>query len=481
MAQELKNKLAYQTVFSAVQVLLPLISYPYITRVLGPANLGKINYVDFLVQLFVIFASFGVPFYGVREVARVRDDKEKRSILVQELSVLLFLLSIISSVVFIITVYSGWADNSFIYVLGICNILFNTFSYEWYAHGMEAFRFIAIRSFIIRLCMLIAFFVFVKTSNDYPVYYLIFTIGFLLISVTNISKAVKENKFINQPLNYRRHLKPLWHFFLTSSAISIYIYFDTIILKQITQSNEAVGYYTMPLKIVKVCQMVLLSAGLVLLPRLSYLAGADNVDAVKKYLSKFFNLIITAGLPVCAGMLLLAPEIISVIAGESFLPATPVLRILSFLPFIIGLSNLFAFQVLVPFQKENKFLTAVVIGCIISVSLNLLLIPRLSEQGAAITNITTEIFITIITGVYAVKVVQFSISIQSVIQTIACVVLFIPVTFLAKYLFAAPLTVLCFCIAACGLMYFCLQYFVFKNQIIKEAFQYLSSIFNNKS
>lgn len=480
MAHELKNKFAYQAVTSVTQILLPLISYPYITRVLGPANLGKINYLDFLVQMFMIFAAFGVPFYGVREIARVRDDKNKRGLLIKELSVLLLFFGIAASCLFLIVVLPGWKDNWFIYLLGLANILLVTFSFEWYLQGMEAFRFIAVRSLLVRLSMLAAFFIAVKNSDDYPFYYAVFTAGFLVITVMNVSKVLKENSFIKQPLNYKQHLKPLWHFFLTSSAISIYIYFDTIILKQITQSNEAVGYYTLPLKIVKICQLALLSAGMVLLPRLSYLAGAADIEGIKKYLGKLFNLIITAGLPVCAGMYLSAPEIVEVIAGKKFSASVPVLQILSFLPLIIGLSNLFAFQVLVPFKEEKKFLTAVLAGSVISISLNFLLIPHLSEQGAAVTNMVTEIFITIITGIYAFKIVQYNFDMKIVLRSALCTLLFIPLVFFSRHVFAAPLIILLFNIFSCGAIYFSLQRFVFKNLFIKEMQEYLSAIFQTK-
>jgi O-antigen/teichoic acid export membrane protein len=269
VANELKNKFFYQTIISVTQVLLPLISYPYITRILGPANLGRINYVDFLSQMFMIFAVFGIPFYGMREIARVRNDMEGRSVLLKELTLLLALFSITAIIIFSLLAYFDKSSNLLLYLFAALNILLGAFSFDWYIQGTEAFRFAAIRSVLIRLGMLLSFFIFVKSSDDYIIYFGIFTAGFILISGTNISKVLSENTFVKQPINIKQHLKPLWHFFLTSSAISIYIYFDAILLQQITRNEAAVGQYTLVLKMIKICQVALLSIGVVMMPRLS--------------------------------------------------------------------------------------------------------------------------------------------------------------------------------------------------------------------
>jgi O-antigen/teichoic acid export membrane protein len=473
MQHELKNKFAYQAANAVTQVLLPLIAYPYITRVLGPASLGKINYVDFIAQMFMIFAAFGVPFYGVREIARVRNNPAERAVLIKELTVLLAFFSAIALGIFAIVAYWNNQTNGLLYLLGAANILLCTFSYDWYIQGMEYFRFTAIRSLTVRLAMLIAFFILVKTAADAAVYYSIFTAGFLAIATANIYKLNTENNFAAKSIDFRRHIKPLWHFFLTSSAISIYIYFDTILLRHITHSDDAVGYYTLSLKMVKICQVALLTAGMVLLPRLSFLAGTNNRDEIKIYLTKLFNLLVTAGLPVCTGIFLLAPEIVLVISGPAFSPAIPVMRIVAFLPLIIGFSNLFSFQILVPFRQEKKFLVAVVIGCIISVGFNLILIPQLSEQGAALSNLITEIVITILTGIYAFKIIRFSASLLLVTQTFSCCLLFIPVIYISRQLGSHPLKILCIAVPACVLIYGFIQHTIFKNRFIIELQGYL--------
>ena len=453
--------------------MLPLISYPYITRILGPVNLGKINYVDFLSQLFIIFAAFGIPFYAIREIAVLRNDAVKRAALIQEMVLLHSLFALLAAVIFIILTISQWDFNLLLYLFALANIMLSAFSFEWYLQGMEAFRFAAIRTVVVRIGMLVALFLLIKNAQDYPYYSGIFTAGFLLQALTNGYKVAKDNHFVQQPIQLHKHLRPLWHFFLTTSAISIYIYFDTILLQLLTHNEQAVGYYTTIIKLVKICLVVLLTVGSVLMPRLSFLVSTGNTSAVKLHLDKSLLFLVTLGIPISAGLYLLAPEIIVVIAGEAFLPAVPVMKILALLPLAIGLSNLFCFQTLIPFKKEKLFLVAVVIGGIASVALNLLLIPYLAEQGAAWANMITEIIISIITGWYAYQIIQFSISPRVIIQTVVTCLLFVPLIFLCRSVFSSSFTILLAAIGCCVLLYGVLQYLLFRNVAVRETVEFV--------
>ena len=472
----LKNKFVYQLLLSATQVLLPLATYPYITRILGPDNLGKVNYVDFVSQVFMIIAAFGIPFYAVREIAMTRDNAVKRAILIKELILLQTIFAVISTAFFVLFTFKNWELSPALYTIGLANILISAFSFDWYIQGMEHFRFAAIRTILVRVAMLVSFFILVKNENDYSIYFAIFSVGMLVIAVFNCVKLLRENHFTSQQINLQKHLVPLWHFFLTSSAISIYVYFDTIILKHITQSDEVVGYYTTVLKMVKIFLVVIIALGTVLMPRMSYLASTGKMDELKKYLNNLLQFIIVAGLPICCGLFMLAPEIIETIAGDKFLPAVPLIRILAFLPLIIGLSNLFCFQTLVPFKQERKFLLAVILGCITSVSLNFLLIPSMSAQGAAYATTATELVVTIIAGVQAYRFVRFSVKPSLIIQTVFVSALFIPLILFFRTIFSSSLSILMAAIPACFILYFIIQYVVFSNIVVKEIKQYIQNL-----
>lgn len=476
MASELKNKFIYQLLLSASQVLLPLISYPYIARVLGPANLGKVNYVDFIAQVCMIVAAFGIPFYAVREIAKLRNDAVKKNGFIQEMAILHSIFAVIVALLFVLLTYQQWQQSKQLYLFALINILLSSISFEWYLQGMEAFSFAAIRTIVVRLLMLISFFILINTPGDYPKYMGIFTAGYFLLALLNCYKVFSDTHFTIQPLHFKKHLRPLVHFFVTSSAISIYILFDTIILQHITHNDVIVGYYTTVLKLVKVCLACLLVIGTVLMPRISYLAQIGDHDAIVRHINKSLLFICTVGLPICTGLFLLAPEIIAVITGAAFKPAIPIMRIIAFLPLAIGLSNIFAFQILVPFNKEKKFLKAAIAGCIISVSFNFILIPHLAATGAALTNIFTEVIVTIITGWYAYKIVQFKVSTGMLIKTTFSCLLFIPIIIACRWGFSSALVILLVGMASSVLLYILTQLYIFKNEALIEIKTYLFSL-----
>jgi len=473
VASELKNKFVYQLILTASQSLLPLISYPYITRILGPANLGKVNYVDSLSQMAITVAAFGIPFYAIRAIAVVRNDPEKRAALTRELAVLHICFTLIVTAIFSFLTFSQWQNYPLLYLFAVTNILLSSVAFDWYMQGMEAFKYAALRTATIRLLMLVSVFLIIQKAADFQLYTGIFAGSSLLFVLVNGRKVLSDNKFVKQPLELKKHLKPLWHFFLTSSAISIYILFDTVILKQLTHSDESVGFYTTSLKLVKICLTGLLVIGTVMLPRMSYLAGIGDKISMARHIDKSLLFIITLGIPVCVGLYLLAPEIIIVIAGEAFQPAVPLLRVLAFLPITIGLSNIFAFQILVPFNREKKFLTAVILGGIISVTLNFLLVPIVGAFGSAWANLITEIAVTIITGFYAYRFVPFKFDFILLLKTVFATGFFIPLILVCRSFFSLPIYVMISSIACCVMAYCLLQFYVLKNDAIKEIAFYL--------
>jgi O-antigen/teichoic acid export membrane protein len=476
MVAQLKNNIVWQLLLSASQVLLPLVTWPYITRVLGPENLGKVNYIDFLCQVFMIVASFGIPFYATREISFVRGDTRKRGLLIKELIVLQGIFAFIAAGLFAIVTYKSWAAQPMLCLFGLCNILIGSFTYEWYVQGMEHFKFAAIRTIFARMLMLVCFFILVKASSDYDIYYAIFTFGMIVIAFINAVKMIKENSFEASNIHLKKHLTPLWHFFLTSSAITIYVYFDTILLQFITKDELQVGLYTTALKMVKIFLTVIIALSTVLLPRMSYLANENKREQISTFLTKYFDLVLTAGLPVCVGLFILSPEIIDVIAGGMFSEAVPLMRALSFLPLIIACSNMFCFQVLVPFKQEKKFLTAVIAGCAVSLSLNFILIPVYAAQGAAYASTATELVVTVLTGVMAFKIIPWKMNKKLVVQTMATTILFIPLVLACRSVFSSSIVILCASIGSATLLYFFIQYYVFKNAVLLEAKLYVQQL-----
>jgi O-antigen/teichoic acid export membrane protein len=474
LASDLKHKFAFQFALSVSQVLFPLITYPYVSRILGPAALGKVNYTDFLAQLFITAAAFGIPYYGVREVARLQHDAARRSIVTREILAIHLLLTAVATVAFSIIAFSSSTAEPNLLLLATLNIIVSAFGVEWYMQGTEAFRYTAIRTILLRFASVMLIFLLVRSPEDYIWYFAILIGTPLLTAFLNFGKLLRETNFSGST-SLQRHWKPLSLLFLTSSAISLYVFFDTIILGQLT-NDATVGYYTTALKIAKLCLLLALSVGAVLMPRMAQVFEQEQWEDARRYLARTFNFLVTLSLPICTGLLLLAPEITAIIAGDEFLPSVAVLRILAPLPLLIALSTLFGVQVLVPLRKEKRLLIAVVLGSVTSLALNFALVPLLRERGAAIATISTEAVVCAATAFFALRSFTFRINGLLFLQSLISCALFWPLLLALRSVVHHPLALLLTGIAACAALYFIIQKYLFKNPAVSEIFHFFAQL-----
>ncbi|RYZ29606.1 MAG: flippase [Chitinophagaceae bacterium] len=477
----LKSKFLYQLAVSFLYSVAPITIFPYISRVLGPENIGKINFIDYTAQFFILFATFGMPLYAVREVSKVRSQPTELNKLISELVILHFIFSFVSLAGFICIIPflpTDFREKELLIIAGM-NILLNAFSIEWLLQGLEDFSFFGKRSFIIKIASVISIFIFVHHSTDYALYYFLLIAANIAILVTDISYAYrKQIRFTFSP-KFRRHLAPLTIFFLTSATVSIYTYFDTVILGLISGSL-AVGFYTTGLKTIRLTQNFVNDIGGVLMPRMSYLNAMNNATEMNRILNLSLQYILTVSLPIGFFVFLMAPEIINVLAGDAFAGAVPVLRVLSLLPILIGLSNLFGTQILLAFGKEKKVLAGVLGGSIASIAANLILCPLYQEKGAATASIIAESVVTAILGWQAVRLIKFRVSRFFLAGVVLSSGLFLPVVWLLKQTAFFPLIVVIIAGIACFGLYVFLQLFVFKNPIMISLKDFVSTTLLNR-
>jgi len=478
----LKSKFLYQLSTSFLYAIAPLLVFPYISRILGPENIGKINFIDFTAQFLLLFASFGIPLYGVREAAKLRNNKEGLNKLVTELFCIHLVATFVSLGIFatIIAINNNIYYETELIVLAGINLLISAFSFEWFIHGLEDFAFLSKRSFVIKIISVVVIFLLIKTTWDYVPYYFILIVGNALILLADVFYIFRQKIYFVKKINPVRHVKALLLFFLTSTAISLYTFFDTIMLG-IISGSLAVGFYTTGLKVVKLSQTFVNDLGGVLLPRMAFLIETKDRFEINRIINKSLQYALSVSIPLSIFFFLLAPEIITVLASRQFAPSIDVLRILCVLPLIVGLSNVFGIQVLLPFGKEKKVLIAVIAGCVLSLSLNYILCPVYAQKGAAISCIVAEIFVTFLMFLYAVKLVTFNISVKLILGIIFSSLIFIPIVYLSRNFSDSILVVFLtssfFCLGA----YILMQVFIFSNSLIKEVINFLSINILNKT
>jgi O-antigen/teichoic acid export membrane protein len=465
-----KKNLYYNTLLSISQVLYPLITFPYASRVLGPDGIGLFGFVDSITQYFILIAAFGIPIYGIREIAKASDNLKQQSRVYSDLLIIHLCFTGVALVIYIATFLSvpKLHQNESMFWVGSGILLLNVFPTEWFFQGIQNFVFVARRTIVIRLCSIVALFIFVRTKGDVVNYYLINLVAFLLNSVVNMYYAGKFVRFSFSRLTLKRHFSPLFYIFSCNVAISIYLLVDSILLGFLV-NTEAVGYYTTATRLSKALILIVTAFSLVMVPKLSALFKQRDEAEINRLLHLSFEYVFFLTVPIGIGIFVVAEDFIRLYAGSEFYPAVMTLRILSPLALLIGLSNLFAMQILTPKGKEKKMLIGVSAGMVFSITLNLILIPVWHQNGAAVSNIITEVVVTVITGYYALKEVTIRVQWGSFFKALGTALVFFPIHMLVmQYNFGYVIKLLLI-ILSCSSIYCLIQYFVWKSLILVQV------------
>lgn len=374
------------------QFLFPLITFPYISRILLPTGTGKVSFATSVVSYFALFAQLGIPTYGIRACAKVRDDRKALERTVQEL----FLINLIMSILAYIVLFLAIAfvprmrqEKALFLIVGL-TILFNAIGMEWLYKALEQYTYITVRSIIFKLIAVVAMFVLVHEQKDYVIYG---GISILAASASNVFNFFHAHKYVSiKPVgsyNFRQHLKPIVIFFAMSCAATIYTNLDTVMLGFMTSDAE-VGYYNAAVKIKSILVSVVTSLGVVLLPRASYYVEHKLMDEFYRITQKAINFVFLIAVPLTVYFILFAKEGIFFLSGSEYASSILPMQVIMLTVFFIGLTNIMGIQMLIPLGKEKMVLYSEIAGAIADLILNTLLIPIMASTGAAIGTVVAE-------------------------------------------------------------------------------------------
>lgn len=467
----IKKNFAFNIILSVTQVLFPLITFSYVARVISPVGIGTVSFVESICRYAILIAALGIPVYGVREVAKLKGDKVELSKLCSELLTIHFVATILISFIYMITVFSTAKLNLNLnyYLLGLLMVFSNIFIMEWYFQGIGDFKFITVRTLIVRIITTISVFFLVTNANQGFNFFLLTVLTNVINGIVNFWYAKKSLNF-SFSINFekhKKHLKPLFYIFSTTISISIYVLLDTIMLGFLAD-EKAVGFYSMALKISKVPMLFVGALGLVLIPQLSSSFHQNDLENFKILILKSLNFVITFSFPVIFFVFGISNELLHAFAGEQFVGAAVTLKILSVVVLLIGLSNVFGLQILTPMGKD-KFLTfSVLLGTITSLSLNFILIPLYQERGAAITNIITELVVTGATLYFTSKFIKLDFDYLFILKSL---LYSIPICFFSivwSYMSTNYLFILICTSFMTGIYFIIVQVYIIKNHMIVE-------------
>jgi O-antigen/teichoic acid export membrane protein len=467
----IKRNFIYNALLSLSHVIFPLITFPYVARIILPTGIGEVVFIESICKYVILFSALGIPIYGVREIAKVKTDQIKLNRLFTELVLLNGMLTVVVLGLFIVSflcidVFSS--DINF-YILGCFLILSNVFTIEWYFQGIEQFKFITLRNLLVKTILTFLIFTLVKERSDVLIYFTIIVLGSVLNAIINFKYALKIVR-LDFKLDFKglkRHVKPLFFIFSSIAFISIYTLLDTIMLGFMTNA-ETVGLYSAGLKVSRIPIMFVGALGLVLLPKLSEQFHNGEMEEFKLMIQKSLQFVFTFSIPVIFFLLSLSHEAIVIFAGNNFIKSGSVLMILSALSLLIGLSNIFGLQILTPMGKDKFLSYSVLLGVVVSVGLNLLLVPKYQENGAAWSNLIAEITVTAATFYFANKSIKISFDWVFIFKNIVFALPLFLIPNVVSQLHMDTITGLVISIVISVVYFILIQLYVIKNTLIRN-------------
>lgn len=398
MNKSIKVNATLNVIRTLMSVLFPLITYPYILRVLDTEGIGKVSYVSSVVSYFTMFAMLGVTTYAVREGAKFRDDKEKFTILSSQIFSINIISTALSYCLLIITVlgFKRFAEYKLLFFILGLSIGFQVFSVDWLNIIFEDFTFITIRTILIYIINLILVFVVIKKPDDYLIYAILTVMPSGLICLFNwvyCRRFVKLHFTLNMCMS--RHLKPLLVFFANALAISVYVNFDITMLGWYKGDYYA-GIYTVSAKIYNIIKATLGAIYAVTVPRLAFYVGTNDYSKYKLLYSKTWGILSIVLLPAVVGIFCLAKEVVVILGGMKYVEAADSLRVLSFALVFAIFGGLITACLNNTIGREEINLRATIISAVINFLLNLRFIPLWGTVGAAITTVISEFVVLVI-------------------------------------------------------------------------------------
>lgn len=390
----IKNYL-YNVGYQIFILIIPLITVPYVSRVLGSDGVGINAYTNSIVSYFVLFGSIGINLYGNRTIAYVRDNREKLSQTFWEIALLRIFVIFISYIIFLISL-SFVRQYQIFYFYQSFLILAAGIDISWLFMGIEDFKKTVTRNMLIKLISLIAIFILVKDKSDIGAYILILSLSTLS---GNLTLWPYLRKIVSRPnwksLNLRSHISPSLALFIPQIATQVYLVLNKTMLGYMTNVQNA-GFYENSDKLVKIVLAIVTATGTVMLPRMANTFSSGNMKLVNEYVRHSFDFVSTICFPMAFGLAAIAPSFSIWFFGKDFSITGTLIPILSLVIIFIGWSNVLGTQYLLPTNQTKYFTISVTSGAVVNLILNLVLINIYGIYGAIWATVISEFVVTVV-------------------------------------------------------------------------------------
>lgn len=404
MAKSVARNYFYNVAYQLMSIILPLITTPYISRVLGVQQIGIYSYVSTVVAYFILIPQFGLNLYGRKQIASVRDDKEKTSIFFFQI-VCIKLVSF-SFALFLYGLMIRLTKRYVLYYeIFAISIIANALDITWFYQAFEEFGIITIRNFLVRVLNTVCVFIFVRSADSLWKYMLVMVVGDM-IAQTMMWFGLKRKVFFKPTLKgVNKHVKGAFIMFLPQIITTIYTLVDKLMLG-IWSTETQVGLYSQSERIIKLTLVVISSMGAVAMPRISNDFANGRIENISTRLSKNRAFVFFLSAPLVCGICGISDKFVPWFFGKGYEGVSFLMVIISPIIFLIALSDLYGMQYLIPTGRMKEYTISTVLGAATNVFLNYLLIRKYAAVGVSIATVVSELVVTIVMWLFARKYIQ---------------------------------------------------------------------------
>ncbi|MGE9858043.1 flippase [Limosilactobacillus reuteri] len=464
----------YNASYQLLIIIVPLITSAYISRVLGPKGVGINSFTNSIIQYFILIADIGIAYYGNREVAYIRDDKDKLSQTFWEIQILKCLMVLFSTCLFLIFMFF-YPKNKIYMFAQVFNLLAAAFDISWFYQGIEDFKRTVIKNVFIKILSLLLIFAVVKNSSDLTKYIIILGLSSLIGNLTlwPHMRKILTNK-LKFKINILKHLYPTLALFLPQIATTIYLQINRTMLGVFSGETSS-GYYQYSDNLIHMVIGIITATGTVMLPHVANAYSSGNMKKVNNLLYTSFNFVTAISMPMMFGLASIAKLLVPIYYGPGYFPVINAMMIESIIIVMIGWSNAIGTQYLLPINKVKEFNISVFLGAIINIVLNIPLINLWGLNGAILSTVISETSVTFYQILVVKKLLNYKKLFSGTIKyTVSGIIVFVWVVFLNNELKLNAIFVLIIDIVSATIIYIILL-IVLRTPIIKLAFNIIKN------
>lgn len=466
MSTSIKKNFSYNLALTLSTYVLNIIVFPYVSRVLGAEMYGRFGFIQNIVQYFTLFSLMGVSAVAVRELSACGEDRQKRSDVFSSLLSFLLVSTLGVLVIYFICVFSisRLSRESDLFIAGSLLLLATSFLIEWLYQGTENFKYVTLRTLLIKALYVLSIFLFVKEESDYNLYF------YLTIGMTVANSAVNL-VYSRRLVDFRFSFKLIPSFSSSifklgayAIMVSLYTTFNVVFLGFVCD-DATVGCYYAATKIYGILLGILSAFTTVMLPRMSSLISDGKNDEYNLKILASFDLVFAFAIPLVIGGVILAPQIVGILSGEGYESAVLPMQIIMPLVLICGLAQIWVIQAIVPHKRDGILLLSAILGAFISVGCNLLMTPKLGALGSALSMACSEIVVNSLLLVYALKNKLILFPFAKFFKQLLLGIPYVVVCLFSSFIFKNDFVCLLVSVFLCG-VYFLIEY----TYIVKDCF-----------